>query len=129
MENITEYISLKLHEVSEYKTPYVLMAFYPVHASSHEMTGEKAFGIIQPFLAANELTLEDVTILYYFNTHNRGDELNEWVFDSYLDRYIGNRIVPISFLNVSEELQKLHEVMLSTISKESIQEKVVSKKL
>jgi hypothetical protein len=121
MENLTEYISLKLHEVPEYKTPYILMAFYPVGASSFDVTGEKAFGIIQPFLAANALTFEDVTILYYFSTSNRGDELNEWVFDSYLGKYIGNRIVPISFLEVSKDVKDLHDVILSGIAENVVQ--------
>lgn len=116
MENLTEYISLNLHETPNYKTPYVLMAFYQVNSTSFEITGEKAFGIIQSFLAANSLSLSDVTILYYFRTFNRGDELSEWIFDSYLDNYIGNRIVPVSFLDVPKEVKELHDIMLSLIA-------------
>lgn len=111
-------LDIHLHEVEEHDTSYVITIHHPANDQMEELSGNHFYLLVKNLMEGCGLELSDVTIYYYYKTHNKVNELNEWEFDIYNGKYLGYRIVPKPSKIFSEDVIDIHLNMINSIYKQ-----------
>lgn len=112
-ENLEEIVDVSLHSVENFKTSYVMTIYYPRVVSFHNAS--EMWEVIQKILTSNNLDISNVTIFYYYDESYSTNEVYEWVFDHYLERFVGDRIEFTPVEGLPEQVKLIHENMLNKI--------------
>ncbi|MGG1021150.1 hypothetical protein G3M81_22835 [Bacillus paralicheniformis] len=112
--NPQEIVDIKLYPVKDFITPYVLTVYYKEAPVFEE--GDQVWSVIRSILNSNQLDMSNVTILYYYDGINTLNEVHQWIFDVYLDKYVGDTIDIIPIDNLSEEVKSIHSLMMKKLS-------------
>lgn len=101
-------VDLKLHRVHDYKTNYLLTFHFQKDDTINDLSDLYIFNFIDNFIKAFGLNFNDLSIFYYYNGFNKVDEVNEWVFDIYNDKYLGNRIISHKTSDLPNSIMSVH---------------------
>lgn len=112
-ENIEEIVDVTLHAVSGFKTANVITVYYPKVVSFD--SASQMWELIQNVLKSNNLTLSDVSVFYYGEGSYSQDQIYEWIFDHYLNHFVGDRIEFIHIADLSEDIKTIHKKMCKKI--------------
>lgn len=112
-ENLEEIVDVTLHSVENYKTSYVMTVYYPRVVSFHNAS--EMWEVIRKILTSNDLELSNVTIFYYYDDSYSTNDVYEWIFDHYLERFVGDRIEFTPVEELPEQVKFIHENMINKI--------------
>lgn len=114
MDIPSEVFGISLYSVYDHKTPFVITLYYKDN-SLLSTTLERAYSPIKTLVMCNDLSLDDVTIYYYPFQSSGLEDLYELVFDTYLNKYVGDRVLIAPFANVSKCIRDIHRDMVKKI--------------
>lgn len=101
-----EIVDITLYETNNKKQPYILTIYYNKKSTFDK--GVQVWDLIKGVMNSNDLKLEEILILYYFDNINRENEIHRWKFDVFAGKYIGNTIDILPVGTFSNEIKEVH---------------------
>ncbi|MFS0783311.1 hypothetical protein [Bacillus sp. 1P06AnD] len=108
-------VSVEIRKIKNHSTPYVMAVVSNPIVTAHLYPKETFEEIIYPLLQDLNLTIEEVTILHYFNSKQNLNRINIWEFKSYLGTYTDDELQEIQPEKVCQDIIEFHEKVTNRI--------------